>query len=169
MTSTEYWEITSLRSRHERHVRDLDNFPLFNVLFVLLTNNLAVSAGNPKRVERMDLLLVCACKRGDLLILIFLKVAIGQISVVFCGFFVADFFLAEVFRSRLCKVPEEHFENDTVRFCVSGTECDGRLTIVEVRDSFQDEAVGVEGLRSTDSAEGVPVRVQYDLGVDEIP
>ena len=47
-------------------------------------------------------------------------------------------------------------------------ECDGGLTIVKARDRFQDAAVGVECFWSTDSTGGVPVRVQDDLGVDEI-
>ena len=49
-----------------------------------------------------------------------------------------------------------------------GIERDGRLTIVKVRDGFQDVAVGVERLRPTDSTGRVPVREQYDLCVDEV-
>ena len=48
-------------------------------------------------------------------------------------------------------------------------ECDGGRTMVEVRDGFKNEAVGVECLWPTDFTGRVPVRVQDDLGIDEIP
>jgi hypothetical protein len=48
-------------------------------------------------------------------------------------------------------------------------ECGGVLTAVKVRDCLQDAAVGVERPWATDSTGGVPVRVQDDLSVREIP
>jgi len=56
-----------------------------------------------------------------------------------------------------------------VRFCASGIECGSGLTIVEVRDCLQDVTVGVEHLWPTDTAGEVPVRVQDDPGVGEVP
>jgi len=56
----------------------------------------------------------------------------------------------------------------TLRHCASGIVCGG-LTIVKVRDSLQDVAVGIKGLRPTDLTGGIPMRVQDDLGVDEAP
>ena len=64
-----------------------------------------VLAGNRKWVGRTNPRL----GRGDLIILLVLKVAVGQISVVFRGFFFVDCFL-EVFRLGLREVPEEYFE-----------------------------------------------------------
>ena len=55
-----------------------------------------------------------------------------------------------------------------LRLRTSGIECGG-LTTVEVRDCFQDMAGGIERLRSTDPTGGIPMRVQDDLGVDEVP
>jgi len=49
-----------------------------------------------------------------------------------------------------------------------GTEC-GELTMVEIRDGFQNMAVGIQCLRSTDPARRVPAREQDDLGVYERP
>ena len=46
---------------------------------------------------------------------------------------------------------------------------DDGLTIVKVRDGFQDATIGVDRLWPTGSAGGVPVRVQDHFGVDEIP
>ena len=56
-----------------------------------------------------------------------------------------------------------------MRSCASGIERFGGLTLVKIRDRFQDMAIGVEGLFPTDSTGWVPVRVQDDLGVDEMP
>jgi hypothetical protein len=56
-----------------------------------------------------------------------------------------------------------------VRLYANGIECGGELTIVKVRDCFQGVAVGVESLWPTDPTGGVPVRVQDNLGVDEVP
>jgi len=76
--------IPSLHLRHISHVRDFDNLPLFNALLVLFTGDLFVLDRN--------------CNRGNLLIFIVLKVAVGQISVVFCGFmYFVNCFLGEVF------------------------------------------------------------------------
>jgi len=55
-----------------------------------------------------------------------------------------------------------------LRIYTTDAEYDSELTIVEVRNGFQDVAVGVKSLWSADSTGGVPVRVQDDLGVDEI-
>ena len=51
---------------------------------------------------------------------------------------------------------------------MSDIECDGALTIVEVRDCSQDVAVGVECLWPADLTGGVSARVQDDFGVDEV-
>ncbi len=49
-------------------------------------------------------------------------------------------------------------------------ERDGVLTIIKVRDGFQDVAVGIERLRPTDPVTGgIPMGVQDNLGIDEIP
>ena len=58
--------------------------------------------------------------------------------------------------------------SDAVRPGASGIECGGVRTIVEVGDCLQDMAIGVEGFLSTDSTGEVPVRVQNDLGIDEV-
>ena len=50
-----------------------------------------------------------------------------------------------------------------------GIAYDGGLTIVKVRDRFQDVAIGIEGFWPINSTGRVPVRVQDDLGVDEGP
>jgi len=52
---------------------------------------------------------------------------------------------------------------------LGGVECGGRLTIIKVGDCFENVAIGVERLWPTDPTGGVPVRIQEDLGVDEIP
>jgi len=43
------------------------------------------------------------------------------------------------------------------------------LTIIEVRDGFQNVAVGIERLWPTDTTGGVPVRVQDNLRVYKVP
>ena len=55
-----------------------------------------------------------------------------------------------------------------LRLYASGVECDG-LTTVEVRDFFQDVTGGVKCLWSTDPTGGIPMRVQDDLDVGEVP
>ena len=52
---------------------------------------------------------------------------------------------------------------------MSEIECGSALTVVEVGHCSQDVAVGVQGLWLADSTRGVFVRIQDDLGVDEIP
>ena len=47
-------------------------------------------------------------------------------------------------------------------------ECDGVRTVVEVRDCLQDMAIGVERSWPADATGGVLVRIQSDLGIDEI-
>ena len=56
-----------------------------------------------------------------------------------------------------------------MRLCASDIECGGVLTVVKVRDSLQNVAAGVEGLRPTDPTRGVSERVQDELRVDEVP
>ena len=48
-------------------------------------------------------------------------------------------------------------------------ECGGVLTVVEVRNRLQDMAIGVKSFWSADSTREVSVRVQDDLGIDEVP
>ena len=158
-----------MHSRHERHVRDFDKLPLFGMLLVFLREDLVVFARGRKRVERMSLVFARVLERGDLLVLIVLKVAVGQISVVFGRFFVFDFFLAEVFRLGLRKVTEEHCWGDAVRILASVVECGGGLTIVKVRDGFENVTVCVERLWPADPAGIVSVGIQNNFGVDEIP
>ena len=55
-----------------------------------------------------------------------------------------------------------------MRPCTGGAECGGVRTVVKVRDSPQDVAIGVKRFWPTDPAGGVPVRVQDDLSVDEV-
>ena len=58
---------------------------------------------------------------------------------------------------------------DIVRCCVGDIGCGVELTIVEVRDRLQNVAVGVERFWPTDATGiGIPVRVQDDLGIDEV-
>ena len=147
-----------MRSRHECYVRDFDDLSFFDVLLVFLTEDPFVFTENVKWVERPDLRLPRVLERGDPLVFIVLKVAVGQVPVVFRRFFV-NCFLTEVFRLGLGKISEEYFENDTVRFCGSSIGCDGELTIIKVRDCFQDEAVGIERLWPTDSTGRVSVGV----------
>ena len=101
-------EVPSLHSRHERHVRDLDNLPLVNAFLAVFPDNLDF-VGNHKRTGRTSLRLSFLRKRSDLPVLIVLKVAVGHISVVFRRFFFIDCFL-EIFRLGLCEVPEKYFE-----------------------------------------------------------
>jgi hypothetical protein len=90
-------ETPTLHSRQERHVRDFDNLPLFNVFLVLLTTeDLPALTWNSRRVAHMDLRLDCALGRGNLIILIVLKVAVRDISVVFRRLLVVNYILAEV-------------------------------------------------------------------------
>ena len=124
-TSTKCWGVPSLHSRHERHVRDFYDLPFFDALVAFLTEDPSFFAGNAKRIKDTNLRLARTLEQGDLLVLIVLKIAVREISVVFCGFFVVDRFLVEVFRLGLCKVPKEHFENGIVRLCASGIECGG--------------------------------------------
>ena len=56
-----------------------------------------------------------------------------------------------------------------MRLSASDIECGGVRTVVEVWNCLQDMAVGIEGFWSTDSTGDVSVRVQDDLGVDEVP
>jgi len=98
-----------LRSRHERHVRDFDDLPFFDVFLILFTEDPFILAANGKWDKRINPGLARVSERGDLLVLIVLKVAVGRISVVFGRFFVINFFLAEVLRLGLREVPEEHF------------------------------------------------------------
>jgi len=104
-------------SHHERHVRDFDDLPLFDALLVLLREDLVFFPNNRKRVKLVSLGLARALERGGPLVLIILKVAVRQISVVFGGFSVVNFFLAKILRLGLRKVPEEHFGNGVVSFC----------------------------------------------------
>jgi len=107
-----YWRDLGLCSRHERHVRDPDNLHLFSVLLVFFIGDSSVLARNPKRVERMNNRLACVLGRKDLLILIVLKVAVGQVPIVFRGYSVVSYNSTEVFRLDLCNFPGEHFENN---------------------------------------------------------
>jgi len=66
------------------------------------------------------------------------------------------------------KVPKGTLKT-TLRRHASGTERGGGLTAIEIRDCFQNVAVGVERLWPTDPTGGVPMGIQDDLGVDEIP
>ena len=52
---------------------------------------------------------------------------------------------------------------------MSGIECGGVRTVVEVWYCLQDMAIGVEGFWPKDSTGDVSVRVQDDLGIDEVP
>jgi len=108
-------DILGLHSRYERHVEDFDDLSFFDALLVLFTQDSFILARSVERVEWISPLLVRVFERGDLLVLVVLKVAVGQISIVFRRFIVIDFFRAEGFRLGLRKVPEEHFENNTVR------------------------------------------------------
>jgi len=101
--------ITISRSRHERHVRDFDDLPFFDALLVFFTDDPFIFARDTEWVEQMNLRRIRAFERGDLLVLIFLEVAVRQISVVFRRLFVIDF-LAEISRLGFRKIPEEHFE-----------------------------------------------------------
>ena len=56
-----------------------------------------------------------------------------------------------------------------MRFPASDTKCGGGPTIFKVRDCFENVAVCVERLWPADSTGRVPVRIQDDLCVDEIP
>jgi len=76
---------------------------------VLLTEDPAVFAGNRERVERVNLGLARVLERGEPLVFVILKIAVRQISVVCCRFFVENFLLAEVLQFGLFEVPEEHF------------------------------------------------------------
>ena len=96
---------SNLHSRHERHVRDFGDLPLINAFLVLFAKNFLVLVRDHERVGRTGLLL----GRGGLIILIVLKVAIGQIAVVLRRSLFVKCFL-EVPRLRLCKVSEEYFE-----------------------------------------------------------
>ena len=98
-------EISNWHSRHERHVRDFHNLPPFNAFLMFFARNLLVFVGDHERVGRTGLLL----GRSDLIILIILKVAIGQIAIVLRRPFVVECF-PEVPRLRLCEVSEEYFE-----------------------------------------------------------
>ena len=108
-------------------------------------------------------------EQGDPLVLIVLKIAVGRISVVFGGFLVVGLFLVEVSRLGLGEVPKENFEKGIMRLCASGIECGGGLTVIEVRECFQNVAVCVERPWLTYSTGGVSARVQDNLRVDEIP
>ena len=57
----------------------------------------------------------------------------------------------------------------TVRFWGSDIRRGSGRTIVKVGDCFENMAVCVERLLPVDSTGRVPVRIQDDLGVDEIP
>ena len=59
----------------------------------------------------MKVQLVCAFERDNLLVLIVLKVAVREISIVIRRFFIVDCFLAKIFRLGFPGVPEEDFEN----------------------------------------------------------
>ena len=50
----------------------------------------------------------------------------------------------------------------------NSVECGGVLTVVEARDCLQDMAIGVERSWPADATGGVLVRIQSDLGIDEI-
>ena len=52
---------------------------------------------------------------------------------------------------------------------MSNIKCGGRLTIVKVRDCFENVAGCVKRLWPACSTGRVPVGIQDDLGVDEIP
>ena len=52
---------------------------------------------------------------------------------------------------------------------MSGIECGGVRTVVEVWYCLQDMAIGVEDFWPTDSTGDVSERVQDDLGIDEVP
>ena len=85
-------------SRHEGYVRDFDYFIFFNTLLVFLANNL-VLAGNRKWIEL-----------PDFLVLIVFKVAVGQISVVFCNFFLVVECFIRIFGLGPFKIPEQTFK-----------------------------------------------------------
>ena len=55
-----------------------------------------------------------------------------------------------------------------MRPCGISIECGGVRTVVEVWDCLQDVAIGVESFRPTDSTSEVSVRVQNNLGIDEV-
>jgi hypothetical protein len=96
---------------------------------------------------------------GGSLILIILKVAVGDIPIIFRKFFVVNYILVGVFWLGVCEILEEpfpiserilemilqeHFEN--MRLCAHGIKCGSGLTIVKVGNCFQDLAIGVERL-----------------------
>ena len=56
-----------------------------------------------------------------------------------------------------------------MRPSASGIEYGGVRTVVEVRYCLQHMTIGVKGFWPTDSTGDVSVRVQDDLGVDEVP
>ena len=56
----------------------------------------------------------------------------------------------------------------TVSSGASGVKCGGVRTVVEVRDCLQHMAIGVESFWPTDSTGDISVRVQDDLGIDEV-
>ena len=56
-----------------------------------------------------------------------------------------------------------------MRILASVVECGGGLTIVKVRDCFENVTVCVERLWSADPTGMIPVGIQDDLGVDETP
>ena len=71
-----------------------------------LLEDLAVFAGNREWIERVNLGLGRVLGRGEPLVFVILEIAVGQISVAFCRFFVANFFLVEVIQLGLFEVPE---------------------------------------------------------------
>ena len=106
-------------------------------------------------------------ERGDPLVLIFLKVAVGQISVVLCSSFFVNFFL-DVLRLGLCEIPEKYLKTTTLGSTRMISSVAGALTVVKIWDRLEDVTVGVECLWPTDSTRRVPMRVQDDFGVDEV-
>lgn len=80
-------------SRYERHVRDFDHLPLFDALLVVLAKDLFLAWNREGILERMNFRLCCGLERRDLLVLVVLQVAVGQIPVVFCRFIFIDRFL----------------------------------------------------------------------------
>ena len=76
---------------------------------MLFAGNFFVLSENSKRVRRTSLRFGFLLDRNEPFVLVVLKVAVGQMTVVFCRFFFVDRFV-EVSRLRFCEVPEEYFE-----------------------------------------------------------